>query len=550
MWNLDNENGRKAKKYPLNPGRIPGLRLILASLTAIYLSASGFGISEASDDTKLEKRSSSDEVEYAISEATSQSDSAFMTTTDGETLKLTLESAILQALDNNVSFQIDRLEPEISRTREILQKSVFDASLTASAGASESRTDTEPEDGSKTSSDMNTDYAGAGLSKLFSPGTAVNLDLDYTASSTENGTDSDSEELSWDVAFTQALLLGRGMNVNLAQVRQAELDTEISLYELKGAAESLAAQTERAYWDYILAERSIDIYQKSLELARRRIDEVKERILVGQLAETELAAFEAEAAGRMEQLINAEGNLAKKRLNLIRILNLNDKNSNWDQKIDLIDAPELKPLELDTVESHVKTAMMKRPDLNQARLLIKKREVELVRTKNGLLPKLDLFLNLGGSAYSDSFSGQDDSEGDEFQAGIGVNLEFPLQNRQATAQRRQSLVSYKQTELALKNMVQLVQVDVRTAYVDVQKAEEQIKAARATRIFRQKTLDAENEKFQVGKSTAFLAAQSQRDLVASQINEISAIIEYRKALLELFRLEGSFLERKGLNISE
>ena len=45
---------------------------------------------------------------------------------------------------------------------------------------------------------------------------------------------------------------------------------------------------------------------------------------------------------------------------------------------------------------------------------------------------------------------------------------------------------------------------------------------------------------------ALLVARAQRDFVTSQITEIEAAITYLKALIELYRLEGSLLERRGI----
>jgi outer membrane protein TolC len=50
----------------------------------------------------------------------------------------------------------------------------------------------------------------------------------------------------------------------------------------------------------------------------------------------------------------------------------------------------------------------------------------------------------------------------------------------------------------------------------------------------------------VGKSTSLLVAQAQRDLVASQIAETQAVANYLKALVALYRLEGSLLQRRGI----
>ncbi len=45
-----------------------------------------------------------------------------------------------------------------------------------------------------------------------------------------------------------------------------------------------------------------------------------------------------------------------------------------------------------------------RPDLNQARLLIRRGELDVVRTRNGLLPRLDAFITYGKTGYARTFS--------------------------------------------------------------------------------------------------------------------------------------------------
>ena len=104
-----------------------------------------------------------------------------------------------------------------------------------------------------------------------------------------------------------------------------------------------------------------------------------------------------------------------------------------------------------------------------------------------------------------------------------------------------------QGEEALENLAQLVQLDVRSGYIEVNRALEQIAATAATRRFQEEKHRAETEKFRVGKSTSLLVAQTQRDLVASQISEIQAIVNYLNSLVDLFRLEGSLLERRGIS---
>jgi outer membrane protein TolC len=173
--------------------------------------------------------------------------------------------------------------------------------------------------------------------------------------------------------------------------------------------------------------------------------------------------------------------------------------------------------------------------------------LEVVKTKNGLLPMMDLFITLGKTGYADSFGNSvSDLDGESYSVAGGISFEYPLLNRDAAALHRRAVLTRRQDEEAVDNLAQLVQVDVRSAYIEVNRTAEQVAATAVTRKLQQEKLRAETEKFRVGRSTTLLVAQAQRDLVASRISEVDAVVNYLKALVGLFRLEGSLLERRGV----
>jgi outer membrane protein TolC len=83
-------------------------------------------------------------------------------------------------------------------------------------------------------------------------------------------------------------------------------------------------------------------------------------------------------------------------------------------------------------------------------------------------------------------------------------------------------------------------------YLQITNVQQQVEAAKASRELQEEKLKVETEKFNVGKSTSLLVAQAQRDFVQSQIVEIKAIIDYQIALVNLYRLEGTLLIRRGI----
>ncbi len=469
----------------------------------------------------------------------------------GAPLRLSLREAVLSGLEHNESFRIERLKPTISRTAEEVERAAFDPQLTAQGShthGQDGRTGTTQLStstiGTRQSNDAESTLLGLGLTQATPLGATVELNADQERM-TDDELATHGQQQNWDLTVTQSLLRGRGPGVNLARLRQSRLDTEISLYELQGAAEALVAQIEKGYWDLVLAERALAIYQHSLAIAQAQVAEVNERIKVGALAENEAAAAAAEAALRYQQLIAAQGTVAKARLNLLRYVNPAGL-ADWAAQVKLTDTPEGEGMAVDQVENHVAVALSKRPDLNQARLQVRRQDLEVVRTRNGLLPKLDLFLSLGGSRFTDSFAGQEEQLTKQHAYTGGLTLELPLANRAAKARHAAAGWSLDQARAALANMEQLVQVDVRSAHVDVEQLLAQVKAATATLLLREKTHALELEKFRLGRSTTLLVAQAQRDLLASQLALAEAVVGVRKAFLDLYRLEGSLLAHRGI----
>ncbi|HBG19838.1 MAG TPA: TolC family protein, partial [Desulfobulbaceae bacterium] len=319
-------------------------------------------------------------------------------------------------------------------------------------------------------------------------------------------------------------------------------------YELRYFAETLVSVIEETYWDYALSQKQIEIYEKSLKLAENRLAETKERIEVGKLADVELAAATAEIAFQKEGLINAKSNLQKTRLKFLRLLNVN-LSDNMKKQVTL-KTPIVVPSDekLDALENHVALALKMRADLNQANLNIERGELEIVKTGNGLLPKMDVFVNFGRTGYADSLSSSVGNINDDYYASeIGLQFKMSLLNRNAKALHRRALLNQELIKDALENMKSLVELDIHSAYIEVNRTTEQVAATKATRQYQDDTLKAEIAKFEVGKSTTLLVGQAQRNLLVSQIAEIQAVVMNIKSFINLYRLEGTLLKRRGIS---
>ncbi|MBV1916335.1 MAG: TolC family protein [Pseudomonadales bacterium] len=460
-------------------------------------------------------------------------------------LDLSIEQAVLMALESNLSLKVQRFQPQITKTFEELEAARFDTSLSADISAN---FESQPQLATSIGGDLElkTDnYSSSlGLERQFSTGTTLSGEI--SSRNNHSNSSADSDQLRIGLTLTQALLRGLGSEVNLVGIQQAQLDTQISRYELQGFAESLVGDVEQRYWEYVLALQQEHIFEQALDVAEQQRDVVLTRIEVGLLAETESPSAEAEVARRYRGLVEARFAKEKLRLQLIGHITIGTE-QDWQAIITPVTQVVESDYSAESITEHLALAQQLRPELKEAELRQQRGDLEVVQTRNALLPKLDFFLHLGKSGYSDSFSDASSNiNQDSYDASVGLNFLMPIGNRAAESDNQRAQLSLKQTRASLKNLLHLVQLDVRVAYSELQLVQEKIDAATVTRKLHLETLRAENEKFKVGRSTTIEVALAQRDLLQAQLDEMETRIEQKKAAIRLYQLEGSLLKRRGV----
>lgn len=463
----------------------------------------------------------------------------------GGEVVLSLEQAVLLSLERNRELLARRYEPVITSTFEQIERGVYDPELFAELVYSEeTASETSRGTGERFSVEGRDTAAAGGLRQRLPTGTDVEASLGYDRSTSDRTPE--QQEVRLGLTVTQALLEGMGPAVNLVDIRQAQLGTRASMYELRGFVEALVAEVETAYWRYVLAREGVDIFERSLEIARQQLREVENRIEVGVLPRNAAAAARAEVARREQALIESYSLRQERRLRLLRLLNAGS-----DDQFQLVIIPASEPRTAaapitDLVE-RLQLADRARPDLNEARLRFEQDRLEVVRTRNGLLPKLDLFIDLGKSGYAESFNDAfSDLDGGNYDLTAGFRFSAYLGSRDVEARHLAARATQEQSAAAVENLRNLVQLDVRLAANETERTSRQIDASAVTRALQEQTLEAEKERFSIGASTSLLVAQAQRDLLVSQLAEIEAVVDYRIALVNLYRAEGSLLDRRGI----
>ena len=460
-------------------------------------------------------------------------------------LEVSVQSAILLALENDEDLVVQKLRPEIRRAAELEALAPFDPVLFGRVGWERQNGEMVRGTGIQNSFITDTWVERVGVREFFPTGTEISFDA-LTRISDQSLT-RQLVESRLGLTVTQALLRGFGPEVNLAAIREARLDTLASEYDLRGSALGLVADVERAYWDHVRFVQEVEVLRQTVALAEAFVKNIEERIKLQTAPQMDLAAAQAELALRRQDQIEAESSRDKSLVRLRRLLSLPGADA-WTREMRLVDKPVVADVELDGVESHVQLAMRMRPEINAVKLGIQRGDLEVVKTRNGLLPKLDFFLTVGKSGYAESFGNAwRNVGGDEHDVMVGVSADYPAGNHLARGRYQRAVLTRRVAQEAVKNLETIVQEDVRIAFLEVKRAREQVTASAITRKLDEDKFRVEMEKLRLGQVTPFQVARAERDLTKSRLAEVQAAVDYQKALAHLYWAEGSLLERRGVS---
>lgn len=470
---------------------------------------------------------------------------------DPGSFSLSIAEAVLQSLSNNIELRSAQLLPQISANAVQTARAVFDPTLSlAAARTLYNRDHTSGAAGTVGGVTQSTaDSFNAGIAQFAPTGTTVALDAGVSDRFSKTQSMTGSTTQGWDgeagLNISQSLLRGFGLAVNLVSIRQARLDLDISYYQLQNFTESLIENVENTYWNLVLGGKEIEILQDALRIAQQQMRNTEDMIRIGTLSRTDLPEARATVADRHVALIEAHNRYEQYRLQMLWLLNPSGEDK-WTSALALDAMPGAPAVRLDPVEDHVRLALAKRPDVNQARLRLRRGELTVVRTRNGLLPELDFIVSAnggGGNFYNTShaYFGNDN-----FALSAGLSFNYDLGNRAARAAYDSSNLNVEQLRLAMENLRQQIQVEVRSAYLDVQRYQKQIEATGLAREQYAESLRAEQEKFKAQRSTNIAVAIAQNNYLNSRLQEARAVIYTIKSLTALYRYDGSLLARRGV----
>ena len=130
---------------------------------------------------------------------------------------------------------------------------------------------------------------------------------------------------------------------------------------------------------------------------------------------------------------------------------------------------------------------------------------------------------------------------------VGFNVSYAIPNRSREGERRVRPAQQEQTLASFRRLELQVAAEVRTAARGVESGFKRVASTQAARRLAAERLDAEEKKFAAGMSTNFLVTQAQRDLATAAVNDLRAVADYRKSVINYQRVQeaGRLRQRRG-----
>lgn len=473
-----------------------------------------------------------------------------------EVRRLTVEDAVRLALENNLGVRAARIDPQIEDLGVAQARAAWFPTLTTTVqGASTdspSNSFLSGAEGTTISDDrVNTNV---GMEQALPWGGRYAVGWDSSRSTTTNIFSNFSPQVRSSLALTYTQPLLRGFSIDTArqQVLLSEKNREIADVTLRQAMAVTSRAVRHAYWDLVFAIASLGVQRQSLELARESLRNARARIEIGTIPPIDEVEAEAEVALREESVIVGEAQIGTTE-DALRALVFDPASPDfWTLRIEPAEAPPFAPASID-IDAATRTALEQRSDIQQSRKNLEATDINLRFFRNETLPDVTASFDygltgLGGTQFlrGEGFPGpivgqtqrgfgtvlEDLFSNDFPNWTASLNISYPIGATPQAANLARARLQYARQQTQLRDAEVQVTAQVREAGRQVLTNQRRVETTTVSRQLAERRLDAEERKLAAGTSTSFFVFQAQRDLAQARTNEVRAILDYQRSLVD------------------
>lgn len=495
----------------------------------------------------------------------------------GGKLELSLRAYLELVLANNTDIAISKLSVETQKNAIMRAFGAFDPALTASFDSTRAKQPaTDVLQGASVPSSLS-QPATFSYQQRLQTGTTFTVGFNANKSSTNSGfaTFNPALNATMSFTFTQPLLRDRGSSVTKLPILIARSQLRSSEHTLADTLMRQLVTAENAYWDVVQARENLRVQEQSLALSDAFLKRSQRELELGALSPLDIFQPQAEYASAEIRVSQAKFVLAQREDALRRQFgaDLDPKYRNMPIVLTESVLPPSDSAQVDR-EAAVAKAISMRADLKALRVNLDINDLNIRSATNALRPDLSLTgrysaVGRGGTFYQRTNVFDETGErstvvnvipggfGDALDQlfgfgfptyGFRLSLRLPIRDRAAAAGMADALVNKKTTALRIRSLEESIRLDVLNAISQVESSKDSVKLATVARDLAQKSLDAEQRKYELGANIPYIVLQAQNSLNQAESRLLTESINYRKNLLNLLRTTGELLDERGVVI--
>ncbi|MGD0629438.1 MAG: TolC family protein [Terracidiphilus sp.] len=489
-------------------------------------------------------------------------------------ISLGLRDTILLTLENNSNVQIEETQIETQKFNLLGQFQPFDPIVQSSlninrySSPSYSQLQGVGISGNATLNSL-TQVGQIGYTQTFTPGTNINASIQTSKFSTNSSYNylNPYFDSTLNFAFTQPLLRGGGRFANTALVKIARRSLAQSRSNFEAQVNDAIQQVVDQYWSVVQARGALDVEQKSMKLAEASYARDKRSLELGALPPLDIYRSQSEVAARKVEVIQAAYALTQAEEALRLTIGADRDPQLRAMELELTEKPETTG-ELETIdaETALAKALSQRPELDAIKDAMANDETSIRLAHNQLEPNLSLqgfyqSSGLGGNQYNlitgamVAPGGFGSSMGQLFGFGYpgygaSLSLSLPVRNRGAQATLGNALVSRTRDLYNGGQVQEQITREVRNAVFQLEESRDALAAGSASFELAQKTLAAEQRKFELGAETNYFVLDAQTRLASAELILLQTQVNYRIALATVGHSTGDLLSPYHVQIAE
>lgn len=343
------------------------------------------------------------------------------------------------------------------------------------------------------------------------------------------------------LSFSQPLLRGAGLDVNLAPVRIARLQEQMNKLGLEATVSGSVTDIIYRYRALLQAQEQVRLAELSLERARQLLETNRLLIDAGRMASADIVLTQSGVANQEVSVLSARQQQQSSQLALLQILAL-------DPRTNIVAADRIAvdrvQIELDRV---LTLALDSRMDILGQRLSLEQARQSLIVATNNRLWDVSIVASVDRQEDVDPIFGRLEPRTDST---VGVRVSIPIGEFEPRANELRASTQLRTEELRYEDLSQAVETQVRDSVQTVEMTWLQLEAARRARNLTAQALELQQEKLKAGRASNFEVLSFQADLRAADTQELVAGITYLNALTALDQQIGSTLDTWRIDLND